>query len=330
MDKLKIGIMGTGKRAENFIKIYSRLPDVQISGIFGRSENRVREISKKYGIEGSTQIHKFFSLRSDSVCIATLPEFHPEYSIKSLRKGLNVLCEKPIALGLSSAKNVLDAAKKSKKVFMVGFTHRYLEKFVKAKELVSSGKLGKIKSIWFKDGTYYPDRKWMLDDKTSGGVTLEFSINKIDLMRWIVESEAQSVYCQTIRDIYTPEGDHTDIGIIKFENGSIGQFGSSLSLAMPNYSDFGIIGSEKSLVIMNGRIFSQDHYTKPTKIKILSSQLPKISTSKNNALENQLKAFVLAAKGENIDMPTIYDCYKALEISVACLKSARQNKVINV
>jgi len=128
MEKTKIGIIGLGGVAQlvhlpNLIK----LPNVEVSAVAEINRNRLQTIADKFNIK-----QKFLSYSDllengnvDAVIIATPTSTHKDIAIDCLQAGKDVLVEKPLARTYQEAKQVYEAAKKSKRKLMVGMNLRY-------------------------------------------------------------------------------------------------------------------------------------------------------------------------------------------------------------
>ena len=128
----------------------------------------------------------------DVLHICTPHYLHVPMAIKALEKGINVIVEKPVATNRDELKLLTDVVKKSDKAFGTCFQNRYLPANKMAKELISSGKAGKVLGIrgivtWKRMGAYYTESGWRgTKEKECGGVTINQSIHTLDLMFWLV------------------------------------------------------------------------------------------------------------------------------------------------
>jgi predicted dehydrogenase len=80
----------------------------------------------------------------DAVVICTPPVSHPEISIYFLNRDINVLCEKPLSISVDSAREMVEAARRSNAMLTMGSKFRYADDVVKAKSIVMSGSLGEV------------------------------------------------------------------------------------------------------------------------------------------------------------------------------------------
>jgi predicted dehydrogenase len=126
---------------------------------------------------------------------------HAQQTIESLNAGKHVLCEKPMATTREDAKAMMQAAEKNKKYLMIGLNQRLMPPHVKAKEILNSGRLGKVLS--FRTAFKHPGPEgWSVDAGRSWffkkgqaymGVTGDLGVHKADLMRWLLDEEFTEV-----------------------------------------------------------------------------------------------------------------------------------------
>ena len=149
--KLRIGIIGCGWIADSHMNSYLKQPDVEIVAGADLIPGKAAKFMAKYGLENvktDYASHKEMlddkSLKLDAVSICTYNCQHAVPAIYALEKGVNVLLEKPFTVTLDEAVAVMKAEKKSGKILSIGFQPRYDGRMKKIKEIVQSGKLGKI------------------------------------------------------------------------------------------------------------------------------------------------------------------------------------------
>ena len=145
---LKFGIIGTGWIAESHVECLQKMPDAKIVAaadfIPGKAETFMRE-------HGVSDVRCYASHKEmlekedlDAVCVCTYNTTHAECTICALENGVHVILEKPMAVTIEEAVDIIRAEKKSGKLLSIGFQPRMDDNMKKIKEIVESGELGKI------------------------------------------------------------------------------------------------------------------------------------------------------------------------------------------
>ncbi len=149
--KLRIGFIGCGWIAGSHIKSFLKQPDVEIVAGADIVPGKAKAFFEKYGVEGvktDYASHKEMlddeSLALDAVTICTYNRQHAEPAIYALKKGVNVLLEKPFTVTLDEAVEVMKAEKESGKILSIGFQPRLDANMKMIKKIVESGALGQI------------------------------------------------------------------------------------------------------------------------------------------------------------------------------------------
>jgi len=119
----------------------------------------------------------------------TLPTYlHAEYAIRALEAGKHVLCEKPITLTVAEADDLLVAARKSKKKFMVAQCIRFWPEYAWLREVVSRRKYGRVYVATFRRISATPTwgwKNWLQDHTKSGGAVIDLHIHDIDYINYL-------------------------------------------------------------------------------------------------------------------------------------------------
>ena len=177
--KLRIGIIGCGWIADSHMKAYLNQPDVEIVAGADLIPGKAKKFFEKHGVEGvKTEYasHKEMlddeSLALDAVSICTYHRQHAEPAIYALKKGVNVLLEKPFTVTLDEAVEVMKAEKESGKVLSIGFQPRLDANMQMIKKICQSGELGEIYYIQTgggrRRGIPTPFGTTFIEDKTAG------------------------------------------------------------------------------------------------------------------------------------------------------------------
>jgi len=127
----------------------------------------------------------------DAVIIAVPHYFHPEMAIAAFKRGIHVICEKPVAITAREARSINEAHANSKVVFAAMFQQRTHAAFIKIKELLTDGTLGDIRRInwiitdWFRTQHYYNSGQWRGNwNGEGGGVLMNQCPHNLDLFQW--------------------------------------------------------------------------------------------------------------------------------------------------
>ena len=177
--KLRIGIIGCGWIADSHMKAYLNQPDVEIVAGADLVPGKAAKFFEKHGVEGAKSdyaSHKEMlddeSLALDAVSICTYNRQHAEPAIYALKKGVNVLLEKPFTVTLDEAVEVMKAEKESGKVLSIGFQPRLDANMQMIKKICQSGELGEIYYIQTgggrRRGIPTPFGTTFIEDKTAG------------------------------------------------------------------------------------------------------------------------------------------------------------------
>lgn len=240
MEKLRIGVIGCGRISVMHFESVVASDRAVLVACADIKKDRADEKAKQYNITAYTSYEEMIEKEKLDAVHLCLPHYiHSSVAIYAMEHGLNVITEKPMDIDLKSAEKAVEVSKKTGKVFGVISQCRYNPSAQLVKKTVESGKLGKIISArsvltWTRSDQYYSESDWKGTwDKEGGGVVIDQAIHSIDLVRWIVDSEIESVSCSMAnRGHKTVFVEDSAEGLIKFKNGTVYGF-----WCMNNYGD---------------------------------------------------------------------------------------------
>ena len=224
---IKVGIIGCGVISINHILPLLDLECTELVAVCDIDEEKAKATALKYNTVYYTDYKEMVEKEQlDSVHVLLPHYLHSEVSIYCLNHGLDVLCEKPMAIRFEDALKMKEACEKSGKRLGIIFQNRYHAGAVAIKSALDSGKLGKITGawadvLWSRDQAYYDSGEWRGKWKTEGGgVLINQSIHTLDLVRYFVGSEIADINSSVDHKGTTNiEVDDVSEGIITYENG---------------------------------------------------------------------------------------------------------------
>ncbi len=201
MNPLRFGLVGYKFMGKAHSNALARIPmffetdqPIERRVLCGRDAEWVRQAANKLGWQQVETDWRKMVEREDIDCVdITAPSnFHKEIAIGAAQNGKHVFCEKPLALTLADAREMLGAVKKAGVRHQIGFNYRFAPALILAKQIIDSGKLGKIfhfRGSFLQDWIIDPEfpKVWRLDKKVAGSGSLgDLGAHVIDAARYLV------------------------------------------------------------------------------------------------------------------------------------------------
>ena len=199
----RIGLMGCGKVAGyGHLPALKKCPDLELAAIFEPDEKRLAEAKAAFGVPRAfAHVEAFFESGIDAVSITSPAPCHHQNVLDAARHGKHVLCEKPLAMTESEARDMIAAMKDANLMLFTGFVYRFTPEAAKIKELVAQRKIGDVRSlrlvyIWNCHGRYEIDeqgnrieQRRRMGRMLEGGPMVDCGAHQIDLARWWLGSD---------------------------------------------------------------------------------------------------------------------------------------------
>jgi len=273
--KLRIGIIGTGWIAGSHMNAYKHQPDVEIVAGADLVPGKAEAFFKAWGLENVKcyPSHKEMlddeSLALDAVSVCTYNRQHAEPTIYALKKGVNVLLEKPMCVTTEEAVEIIRAEKESGKVLSIGFQPRMDENMKMIKKICQSGVLGKIYYIQTgggrRRGIPTPFGTTFIEDETAGlgalgdigCYSLDMVLNAIGYPKPLTVSGYKSAYFGTRPDYYPGHPEYADkfgvddfaAAFVRLEGDIVLDFRIAWAMNLDTPGDTIIMGTEGGLRI---------------------------------------------------------------------------------
>jgi len=302
MKEIKIGLIGykfMGKAHSFAYKNANLFFDLPVKivpkVICGRTEKAVSQAKEKFGWEEyETDWRKVVERKDiDLIDISTPPDTHKDIAVEAAKNGKIVFCEKPLALTLEEAYQMLDAVEKYKVKHAICFNYRKLPATALAKKMIEEGKIGKIyhmRAVYLQDWIIDPNFPlvWRLQKSIAGsGAHGDLNAHLIDMARYLVgefdevigisetfikerpllkekeELETGLVDKERSEEKGVVDVDDATIFLARFKNGAIGSFEATrFALGRKNGQRFEINGSKGSIVFNLERLNELEFYSK--------------------------------------------------------------------
>ena len=196
LKELKVGLVGCGLSSDEHLRVYSRLPNVQLVAAYDTDSKRAGEKARKYLIKHiPNDYESMLRLELDLIDIVTPTQTHSQLAILALESGHNVLVEKPMAVSSKECQMMIDAARKSGRTLCVTHNKRFYAAIRAARSTVEKdGLTASRMSMTHFYPTLYPELRpsWILTEQ-SGGILWESMVHDTYLAEYCL-GETESVH----------------------------------------------------------------------------------------------------------------------------------------
>lgn len=209
-------IVGMGSRGLSMYAhdLVDRYQDVaRLTGICDINPGRVAHAQAELGgaVPGFTDFDQMLdTVPVDVVIVTTKDSTHDQYIVQALRRGKDVITEKPMTMTAEKCRRILRAERDTGRNVRVTFNYRYAPYKTKVKELLRSGIVGEVHSVefrWYLDTVHGADyfRRWHAQKENSGGLFVHKATHHFDLINWWLDQEPEEVMAMGSRHYYRPE-----------------------------------------------------------------------------------------------------------------------------
>lgn len=320
MKKLKFALIGTGGIAQTYAQAFQTSDSCELIAVADVNEHSATAFAEPFNARSFSDYKTLAeSSEVDAVIISTPPNTHPEIAMYFMHKGINVLCEKPLCLSVSEAKEMIEAAEKTGVVFTMATKFRYCEDVVKAKAIIASGVLGEI--VQFENAfTAKVDmsRRWNSDKEISGGgVLIDNGTHSVDIIRYFLGAITDVLALETSGTQNLSVDENVKL-LVKTENGIAASVDLTwgINKELPNF--ISVYGTNGTLHI--GWRESKYKLNSSPDWTVFGTGYDKVQAFKSK-IENFRNAII---KGEEL-LTKPEDALASVEVIEAAYKSLNQN-----
>lgn len=194
---LRVAIVGCGFMGKMHATVYGLLDRAKLVAIVDEEGERRNEFTRAFGVTAYDSIEKAIAEQDiDAIDICLPTDLHCEFTLKAAKAGKHVFCEKPMALNVADADNMIEASKRAGIRLMIGHCIRFWPEYALLKKLSEDGSLGKLLSVNLTRYGEFPSwsaGNWLGEEKRSGGAALDMHIHDTDFARYLFGEPDETV-----------------------------------------------------------------------------------------------------------------------------------------
>lgn len=260
---MRYGIIGCGRIAPNHIEAAMNC-GVDIVAICDIVKDRMNETAEKFDLSGKVRLYEDYKqmLAQEDlqlVAICTESGKHASIALDCIAAACHVIIEKPIALSLGDADEIIEAGRREGVVVCACHQNRFNRSIIKIREAVDAGRFGRLLHgaahiRWNRGKQYYDQAGWRGTWEQDGGVLMNQCIHNIDLLRWMMGDDVDEVFAFT-DNLNHPYLETEDLGLalIKFSNGAYGLIEGTSNVYPSNLEETLYLFGEKGTVKAGGK-----------------------------------------------------------------------------
>jgi myo-inositol 2-dehydrogenase/D-chiro-inositol 1-dehydrogenase len=189
---MRIGLIGTGRIGTFHADVLSHHRDVGSLVVADTDAVRAAQVADRTGSTAAPSVDEIFTWGVDAVVISSATASHADLISRAARAGLPAFCEKPIALDLAGTLGALSEVEAAGTALQLGFMRRFDAGYGAARELVRTGRLGRLHTVRAITSDPAPPPAAYLP--LSGGLYRDCLVHDFDMIRWVTGREVVEVY----------------------------------------------------------------------------------------------------------------------------------------
>ncbi len=263
---MKYALIGCGRIATNHVKAVVN-NDLEFVAACDVVAENIQVLLAKHGLENDESIARYTDYKKmisehpelELVAIATSSGVHAEIAKYCINHGINVIIEKPIAMNMADADEIVHLSEEKGVTVCACHQNRFNVAVQKVRAALESGRFGKLShgSIhvrWNRNKDYYDQAPWRGTWAEDGGCLMNQCIHGIDLLRWMMGNEVDTVYGVT-RQQYHHYLEAEDVGmaVITFKNGAVATVEGTTNVYPKNLEETLYLFGENGTVKIGGK-----------------------------------------------------------------------------
>lgn len=320
MEPLKLGLIGAGGIAQAYVQALAGMECAKLVAVADVRGESARALAEGVGGRGyESHAAMLEEVKLDAAVVSTPPSSHPAICLDLVRKGVHVLCEKPLAIDTANAVVMLDAARTSGVKLMMASKFRYAEDVIRAKSIVTSGILGEI-ALFENAFTARVDMssRWNSNPGVSGGgVLIDNGTHSVDLMRYFLGPLADLQVWEGKRSQGLPVEETIRI-FVRSQAGVLGSIDLSWTIDKELDTYLNIYGSRGTVSV--GWKESRYRQSSSRDWVVFGGGYNKLQ-----AFRAQLKNFCGVVRGTESPLSTPEDALASVEVVEAAYEALREN-----
>lgn len=343
---MKYALIGCGRIAVNHIKAAVNNA-LELTAVCDIVPKHMEELLKNSEIAGGNVIRHYTDYKMmidkeqpELIAVATESGKHAEIALECIGRGVHVIIEKPMAMSIGDANEIIQQAKEKNVKVAACHQNRFNLAVQETRKALEAGRFGKLShgSIhvrWNRNRDYYDQAKWRGTWAQDGGALMNQCIHGIDLLRWMMGDEIEEVYGQTRQQFHHYlEAEDVGLAIVKFKNGAIATIEGTTNVYPQNLEETLYLFGESGTVKIGGKSTnnidvwefadagkadSQNKGLQEATSNVYGNGHTSLYADMIDAIERDRKPYVDALVGKN-----------ALELVLAIYKSQKEGKPVKL
>lgn len=268
MDKtIRFALVGCGRIAQRHAEHIAK--NGTLIAVCDKNLIKADELAQKYQVAAYYNFEEFLENlkgKTDVISVCTPNGLHAEHTIKALKAGFHVLCEKPMAINVHDCGMMIQEAEKANRRLFIVKQNRFNPPINALKDIINSEKLGRIYSVqlncfWNRNNEYYLDSDWKGTKLLDGGTLFTQFSHFVDLLYWLI-GDIKDVFAfgDNFHHNHIIEFEDTGVVALRFYNDVIGTINYTVNAFAKNMEGSITIFAEKGTVKVGGQYLNVFEY----------------------------------------------------------------------
>jgi len=324
---MRVGVIGVGSMGQNHARVYSEIAD--LVGIADPDVKAGGLVSNRFNVSYFTDPAHLLKEPLDAVSVCVPTEHHAKVALSVIKAGIPLLVEKPLAGTIVEARGIVDAAKSAGVTLAVGHIERHNPAIGAVKRQLQEGQYGDLVTATARRVSSFPGRVRDI------GVVMDLGVHEIDVLRYLVGAQVESVFALGGRKVHGAFEDHANV-LLRFQDGVHGFVEVNWltpmkvrKLALTCLKSFVEVDyTEQSITVSSSTLGPLDPfnlYQIP-----LEHHQQKIHVRKEEPLKRELADFLDAIREKRPPLVSGEDALETLRVAIAAMESHRTGKLVKL
>lgn len=263
---MKYALIGCGRIATNHVKAVINNKLEFVAACDNVPEN-IENLLAKHDLQNDKSIERYSDYKKmieehpelELVAIATPSGIHAEIALYCIDHGINVIIEKPMAMNMADAEEIIKRSEEKGVKVCACHQNRFNVAVQKTRKAIEEGRFGKLShgSIhvrWNRNKDYYTQAPWRGTWRDDGGCLMNQCIHGIDLLRWMMGGEVDTVYGVTRQQQHDYlETEDVGMAVVTFKNGAVATIEGTTNVYPQNLEETLYLFGENGTVKIGGK-----------------------------------------------------------------------------